>query len=199
MCQTYIYIYIDLSKGSWKIKSNDKDFPFHPLFKKCLIQLTIFVWALIAGGFLQMDSVMLRWSPRRDKWRPCSCELEDSHLQWCWWNSWNDMCIEAEAWDLPNFSWFGMGFSMIVFTEERETLLMRLWFWWTVCLQSGCTQPGEPRKKKSFRHLLYAFGNPWFPLPYQLVVEIFSIFGCLPRKPLFQPGISWHPQNRWGW
>ena len=116
----------------------------------------LFVWALV--DFYKW--IMLRWSPRRDKWRPCSCELEDSHLQWWWWNSWNDMCIEAEVWDLPNFSWFGIDYPWLFFTEERETLLMRLWFWWTVCLRSRLYSTRRSPKKKSFRHLLYTFGNP---------------------------------------
>ena len=76
----------------------------------------LFVWALV--DFYKW--IMLRWSPRRDKWRPCSCELEDSHLQWWWWNSWNDMCIEAEVWDLPNFSWFGIDYPWLFLPRKEK-------------------------------------------------------------------------------
>lgn len=130
--------------------------------------------------------IMLRWSPRRDKWRSCSCELEDSHLQWWWWNSWNDhdMCIEAEAWDLPKFSCFGIDVPWFFLLKKRETLLMRSWFWWTICLQSDCfyTQPGEPLKH-SFRHFLYALEIHDFNKPHQLVE--------MPSTKTVEDGRSW--------
>lgn len=196
---------IYLQKGSWKIKSNDKDFPFHPLFKKCLIQLTIFVWALIAGGFLQMDNAEMITKERQmatllmRTWRLSFAVVMMEFLEWHVYWSWG----VKFSWNLPNFSWFGMGLPWLFFTKERETLLMRSWFWWTVCLRSGCfiLNPVNPENPflQAFALMHWKF---MISLPWKACWDLFLFRMPWPRKPsrMVDLGLSscfdMHRENR---
>lgn len=149
------------------------------------------------GPWLLVDFykwIILRWSPRRDKWRPCSCELEDSHLQWWWWNSWNDMCIEAEVWNLveiyqilADLEWV---FHDCFYRGKRNAsneVMILVNRWPSILLFYN--QPGEPRKSFLQAFALYIWKSMISPALKSLL-RSFPFSDALTPKTV-EDGRSW--------
>ena len=183
MCQTYILYTFKRERSNQMIRI----FHFTHCSRNVWFNWLFFVWALIAGGFLQMDNPEMITKERQmatllmRTWRLSFAVVMMEFLEWHVYWSWG----VKFSWNLPNFSWFGMGLPWLFFTKERETLLMRSWFWWTVCLRSGCFILNQVNPENPF---LQAFAlMHWkfmISLPWKACWDLFLFRMPWPRKPL---------------
>ena len=107
---------------------------------------------------------VLRWSPRRDKWRPCSCELEDS----CTGDGILGMtCVLKLRCEIycTKFSWFGMDFIWCFWnwgkrknTSKKVMILVNRLPSILFCFIFNQVNP-----LSFLQTCASAIGNPWFP------------------------------------